>query len=162
MFNYDQFGSAFFDMRLHKLRVLITEQCDALFLQRGIRASSICISVMLFLREQRHASIAKIADSLAYSHQLIAYRLKQLENLGLVVKFADTEDRRKSLIKLSPEGEREADEIKALIPKISEIYDEIFAQIGFDLSQAIDEVRGELAMKSMSERLGEPFDTEVA
>lgn len=153
MFEYQHYGSAFFDMRLHKLRVLITEQMDRALLERDISPPSSAISVMLYLADIPHASIARIADALGYSHQLIAHRLKQLEKLGLIVRFVDASDRRKSLIELTPKGRVEAEKINALMPDIAKAFDDIFERLGTNLSNRIDDVRSELITLPLHDRL---------
>ena len=153
MFDYRNFGSAFVDMRLHRLRVLITEQSDELFAEKGLKAPSACVSVLLFLKDQKQASIVQISDSLGYSHQLIAHRLKLLDNLGLTAKFADLKDRRRALIKLTADGLNEADQIERLLPDIAHVLDELSAAFAINLSEVLDSIRGELVMTSLSDRV---------
>ena len=159
MFDFDQFGSAFVDMRLHRLRVLITEQSDALFAESGLKAPSSCVSVLLFLKAHKQASIVQISDRLGYSHQLIAHRLKLLDNLGLTAKFADMKDRRRALIKLTAAGLNEASKIERLLPEIAKVFDELSAEFSVNLSEVLDSIRGELVMNSLSDRVLGTEDT---
>ena len=152
-FDYDRFGSAFVDMRLHRLRVLITEQSDELFRERGIEASSAAASVLLLLLERQHASITQIADALGYSHQLINHRLKQLESLGQITRITDTRDRRKWLVKLTAKGRTEAQKVAETLPLIASAFDALFERAGVNLSSALEEARAELAATPLTTRL---------
>jgi len=152
-FDYDRFGAAFVDMRLHRLRVLITEQSDELFRERGIEASSAAASVLLLLLERKHASITQIAEALGYSHQLINHRLKQLEALGLLARIVDARDRRKWLVKLTAKGRAEANRVAGILPLIASAFDALFARAGIDLSAALEDARADLVSTSLSARV---------
>jgi DNA-binding MarR family transcriptional regulator len=153
MFDYDEYGNAFVDMRLHRLRVLITEQCDDLFLERGISAPSAAVSVLLFLSQKGHANITQIANALSYSHQLINHRLGQLEKAGFIQRFADVRDKRRWLIKLTAIGRKEARKIDQALPEIAHAFDDLFEKLGVDLSRTLNEIHKSLSRETLSERL---------
>lgn len=152
MFNYDEYGNVFIDMRLHRLRVLITEQCDDFFMGRGISTSSANVSVMLFLKERGQASIAQIAESLGYSHQLINHRLRQLEKQGYLGRHTDARDSRKWLIRLTPAGLEEATLIQNVLPEMGSVFDRLFEDIDPAFCETVDKFIQALSAQTVSQR----------
>ncbi len=137
MFDYDRFGAAFLDMRLHRLRCLITTQTDALVAERGIRVPSPCFSVVVFLQDHPDATLTLLSNELGYSPQLIAQRVAQLETARLLKRKPDTRDRRRMLVSLTASGRRQARKVAQLMPMIATAYEELFRTMQCDLNQAV-------------------------
>lgn len=152
MFDFNTHKNAFVDSRLHKLRVLITEQSDELFLQVGIQVSSSCISILLYLLKESQRNIAQIANALGYSHQLIAHRLKSLEKNDFVKRSVDCRDRRKLLISLTADGEEEAKKISEILPVISTVFENIFRDLDLNFVEELANLQAQLQEKSLGER----------
>ena len=153
MFDYDRYGNAFVDRRLHKLRVLITEQSDEVFVERGITAPSACVSVILFLQDKGNGSIAQIAEALGYSHQLINHRLQQLEKAGFTTRFADPRDKRKWRIKLTTRGLREAERVEEALPLIARAFDDLFSDLDVDLTLKLKDLHSALSKQPIGNRI---------
>ncbi len=153
MFNYVQYGNAFLDMRLHQLRVLLTEQTDDIFEKNGIAVASSSVSVVLFLFENSSGSAAKLASSLGYSHQLISHRITQLEAASLVERFPDDQDRRKSVIKLTPLGKKEAKKIKKILPAVAYAIDSALGSSNLNLSAKLADLHQTFVQTSIGERI---------
>lgn len=157
-FRYERHGSVFLARRLHKLRELITDQSDEVFIHEGITAPSHCVSVLLYLNQTRNCSISKIADKLGYSHQLINYRLTQLTDLGFVERIQDDRDRRRRLMSLTKKGRSEVHKIETALPKIAATFDHLFEDIGVELNEALS-----LAFQQLKDRpLVDRIQSEVA
>jgi len=160
-FDYDQYGSAFVDMRLHKLRSLVTAQFDMLFEEHDIEIPSACVSVILFLAQGRRVSISQIAESTGYSHQLISQRLSQLEALSLAKRVDNTRDRRKWLIALTKKGRAEAARVESFLSVARRVVDDLFLEIGVDLDLALIAATDALILESVSARANRLGDESV-
>lgn len=152
-FEYDKYGSAFLDMRLHKLRIQITDQMDFAFETHGIDIPSTCISLVLYLLERPTASIAQLAEGTNYSHQLINQRLTQLEALSFSKRVPDTRDRRRMLITLTPVGIKQARKLENFLTITSDVFDDIFEEIGIDLQAAVTAARAAISTRSILNRI---------
>ena len=152
-FDYDQYGSAFIDMRLHRLRVLITAQLDEFFAEAGVAIPSPCVSVVLFLAQRRKASISSIAETLGYSHQLITQRLLQLEELKCIHRLEDPRDRRKRLIALTAKGRRQATLLQETLPRAAEAFDALFDDLKINLPAAVKDIEKALKNDPLTDRL---------
>lgn len=151
-FDFDKYGSAFLAMRLHRLRLVITAQSDVLLEQLDIRVPSSCVSVVLFLKERKAASISQIAAGTDYSHQLISQRLAQLEKLKLINRDSNELDGRKLLIRLTKKGENQAVQLEKMIEVSAEIMNGIYSEIDCDLDEVLDNATSLLKNKPMAER----------
>ena len=136
-FEYERYGSAFLDMRLHRLRSTITEQLDVLFLQNDIGIPSTCISTILFLDQVKCANISQIAKATGYSHQLINQRLAQLESLSLVNRLEDVLDRRKLSLALTNKGKKEAKKVDVLLEQAGRLINDLYEEIEINLDRVL-------------------------
>lgn len=147
--------SAFLAMHLHHLRKLITRQSDRLFADQGIRAPSSCVSVLMTLDDAGPGSIAYLADSLGYSHQLISQRLSKLEDLGFIEKRPDPADQRKSVVGLTDAGKEQAALINEVLPMAAAAFDQVFDALGVDLCDAATRAHALLTANPLTDRVGE-------
>lgn len=140
-------NNAFLAMYLHRLRRLVSTQCDVLFDQHGIRAPSHATSVFLYLLERKRANITELADTLNYSHQLMNQRLVFLEERGLVERLPDPRDGRKVLFRLTRSGATEARRTAKVIPIAAEAIEDLFNEMGVNLRE-----KAELACQLLEEK----------
>jgi len=152
-FDFDAYGSAFFTMRLHRLRVLLTEQCDIAFLKQGVVSPSPCTSVVLFLAERGGASIAQISRATGYSHQLVNQRLALLEELGLSQRLADPHDKRKCTMELTRRGKADAKKLIAALESLARAFDELFDDLGVDVGAVLDKAHAQLSADPLQDRM---------
>jgi DNA-binding MarR family transcriptional regulator len=152
-FDYDDYGTAFIARDLHKLRELITQQCDDVFRDENITAPSPAVSTLLYLADVKSCSIARLADDLDYSHQLVNQRLLQLSEMGFVERRADPRDRRRCLIRLTRKGKSEVQKMQEVLPKVSAVFDDIFSGMGVDLQSILREATRLLDAKPIQEQL---------
>ena len=152
-FDYDRYGNAFLAMRLHRLRSKVTEQCDVMFAENGLRIPTACVSVMLFLAETNRTSIATIAKETGYSHQLVTQRLAQLEALKMVERFENVADRRKWNIRLTRRGHTEAAKILEFLDHATAAFSNLFDELGADLDHLLTEADRLLDVRPLGERI---------
>ena len=143
---------AFLAMYLHRLRRLVSAQCDVLFDQHGIRAPSQGTSVFLYLSERKRASITELATALDYSHQLMNQRLALLEELGYVERQSDPADGRKVLFRLTRSGSVEARRIARVIPIAAAALNDLFEELGVNLREQVENAGRLLEQRTVLQR----------
>ena len=60
--------------------------------------------IIALLRQDARTSISQIAREISLSRSAVGERIRQLEQDGLVLREADPADRRKTLVRITPEG----------------------------------------------------------
>lgn len=136
-FDFDAYGSAFLATRLHKLRVLISDQCEDLFADHNIIIPSSCVSISLVLGQIGPTSITKIASATTYSHQLVSQHLVKMENLDLIERQSDPRDNRRLLISLTPKGKEEVQKLDEALRKLAKLFDNLFVELDCDLKNTL-------------------------
>ena len=157
-FQYETHGNVFLARRLHKLRELITDQSDEVFIIEGITAPSHTVSVLLYLGQVKDSSISKVADRLGYSHQLINHRLLQLMEMGFIERLQVPRDRRRCLVSLTQKGKSEVHKVESALPKISGAFDQLFKELGVDLGETLYEALQFLTSRPIADRILDGFD----
>lgn len=117
-FDFDSYGMGFLARHLHRLRVIISEQSDEVFVEMGVSVPSHCASLMLFLDECGGAPVMKTAEALGYSHQLVNQRIGILEKHECAAKYIDPDDRRRSLVRLTAAGRKQTRLVRKAMPLI--------------------------------------------
>ncbi|MBA3677233.1 MAG: MarR family transcriptional regulator [Sphingosinicella sp.] len=112
-------------------------------------------SILLYLMDGGPASLAEIARSDGQSHQLVASRLKPLEELGLIERQVDPKDARRRPYQLSRSGRTEAQAIRGAIGAHARAMEALFAETGVDLVKALDEALEALRLRPLAERIAE-------
>jgi DNA-binding MarR family transcriptional regulator len=154
-FDYDKYGDAFLAMHLHRLRVLITAQCDKLNEGRGIVTPSACTSTLMFLGEHESASLSELAEELGYSHQLTNQRVVLLTRLKLVRRVTDARDRRKVRVTLTALGAEEVEKIHGVVRDSAVVFSKLFDEIGFNVRDALIRAEQLLGERSIAARAQE-------
>jgi DNA-binding MarR family transcriptional regulator len=110
-------------------------------------------SILLYLLDQRTATLTEMARTDGQSHQLLASRLKPLENLGLIERSVDPNDARRRPYRLTPAGRAEAAAIRADIGAHARAMDELFAETGVNLVEVLDDALEALRVRPLRERV---------
>jgi DNA-binding MarR family transcriptional regulator len=151
-FDFDEYGAAFFDAHLHRLRVLISAQSDEIFAAHDIDVPSMSASMVLFLEKSSGESVGVIADALKYSHQLINKRIANLERIGCLRRRQDKADKRRSIVALTKRGKAEAKKIRKALRVIDLGIKDTFAEANLELQQSVHDMQQRLLTRPLSVR----------
>jgi len=86
----------------------------------GTGLSAFHFAVLALLEEDPRETQAMIADALGYDRSHIVRLLDELEERELVVRKRDLEDRRRHLVKMTPEGKKMLAKLRAIMVKLED------------------------------------------
>jgi len=129
----------------------IEEQTRPLFDDMGITVPVRSCSLLAALEAAGEATAAELARALGQSHQLVIQKCPALLRLGVITQHADPADARRKIFRLTAEGRRQQDRIEAYSVRISEVYRDLFDEVG-DVHSAILRALNALADKPLAER----------
>ena len=129
----------------------IEEQTRPLFDDMGITVPVRSCSLLTALEAAGEATAAELARTLGQSHQLVIQKCPALLRLGIITQHVDPADARRKIFRLTPEGRRQQDRIEAYSVRISEVYRDLFDEVG-DVHGAILRALNALADKPLAER----------
>lgn len=129
----------------------IEEQTRPLFDDMGITVPVRSCSLLAALEAAGEATAAELARALGQSHQLVIQKCPALLRLGVITQHADPADARRKIFRLTAEGRRQQDRIEAYSVRISEVYRDLFDEVG-DVHSAILKALNALAGKPLAER----------
>lgn len=86
----------------------------------GTGLSPFHYAVLALLEEDPRETQAAIADALGYDRSHIVRLLDELEERDLVVRRRDPEDRRRHVVKMTPEGKKMLAKLRAIMRTIEE------------------------------------------
>jgi DNA-binding MarR family transcriptional regulator len=86
----------------------------------GTGLNAFHFAVMALLEEDPRETQAVIADALGYDRSHIVRLLDELEERELVVRKRDPEDRRRHVVKLTPDGRKALVKLRAIIGKLED------------------------------------------
>jgi MarR family transcriptional regulator, organic hydroperoxide resistance regulator len=119
----------------------------------GIKAPLKAHSALLFLLRHGPASLSEIARIDGQSHQLLASRFEPLEKMGLVERFADPNDARRSPYRLTRVGREEAKRVEAAVSVKAEAMRRLFAEMDQDLIDVLEDALERLRAKPLGQRI---------
>jgi DNA-binding MarR family transcriptional regulator len=86
----------------------------------GTGLNAFHFAVMALLEEDPRETQAAIADALGYDRSHIVRLLDELEERDLVVRKRDPEDRRRHVVKLTPEGRKMLTKLRAIVDRLEQ------------------------------------------
>jgi MarR family transcriptional regulator, lower aerobic nicotinate degradation pathway regulator len=86
----------------------------------GTGLSPFHYAVLALLEEDARETQAAIADALGYDRSHIVRLLDELEERNLVMRKRDPEDRRRHVVKMTPEGKKMLAKLRAIMREIEE------------------------------------------
>ena len=101
---------------LKRLGFAAKDRSHAAFEGSGL--SAFHFAVLALLDEDPRETQAQIADALGYDRSLIVRLLDELEERGLVIRKRDPDDRRRHVVKLTPEGHSTLVELRAIVQRL--------------------------------------------
>jgi DNA-binding MarR family transcriptional regulator len=142
-------GLPFFAHLLRRLADRMIAEAGEFYVQQGISAPARTASTLLLLSEQGPQSVTELSTKLRQSHPLVISWIRQLTDLGLVVRTGDRRDRRRTVVSLSAPGADEAARMAAALDHLAAAYRRLLTDAGMDVFDdlwRLDEItaRGEL------------------
>jgi DNA-binding MarR family transcriptional regulator len=154
--NYlDELRPAFVAHLADRLNNMIWAETQIYADRVGIKAPLKTHSAILFLLRQGPASLSEIARTDGQSHQLLTSRIDPLERLGLVERFVDPRDARRSPYRLTKAGLNEAKRIEAAIAVKAQAMRNLFKEMDMDLIAILEDAIERLRIKPLGQRLVE-------
>ncbi|HEY3764502.1 MAG TPA: MarR family transcriptional regulator, partial [Gaiellales bacterium] len=86
----------------------------------GSGLSAFHYAILALLAEDPRETQAQVADALGYDRSLIVRLLDELEERGLVIRKRDPDDRRRHVVKLTPEGRSTLLELRAIVQRLED------------------------------------------
>jgi DNA-binding MarR family transcriptional regulator len=154
--NYlDELRPAFVAHLADRLNQMIWTETQIYADRVGIRAPLKTHSAILFLLRQGPASLSEIARTDGQSHQLLASRMDPLERMGLIERFEDPKDARRSPYRLTKAGREEAKRVESALAVKAEAMRRLFAEMDQDLIAVLEAAIEHLRVKPLGQRLQE-------
>jgi DNA-binding MarR family transcriptional regulator len=151
----DELRPAFVAHLADRLNQMIWTETQIYADRVGIRAPLKTHSAILFLLRQGPASLSEIARTDGQSHQLLASRMDPLERMGLIERFEDPKDARRSPYRLTKAGREEAKRVEAALAVKAEAMRRLFAEMDQDLITVLEAAIEHLRVKPLGQRLQE-------
>ncbi|BDX00477.1 MarR family winged helix-turn-helix transcriptional regulator [Maricaulis maris] len=143
-----QFGAILF-----RASELVGQQGQDAFEQLGIPLDARKISIVLALHRHGPLSSSELADRIGHSRQLIEARLKPVVADGFLVSRIDPQDSRKRVYDFADSAKPVVADVLATMADFEIVYDEIWAELGVDLEQALKAFETALKARTLTQRL---------
>ena len=103
---------------LKRLGMLAKEQAMDAYEETGL--SPYHFAVLIALDESSHKTQGAIADALGYDRGQLVGMLDELEEQGFVERRRDPDDRRRHIVKLTPDGKRALGRLRTLSRRVED------------------------------------------
>ncbi len=144
---------AFLGNLLIRLLEVIEAQGDELYRDAGLSFPPRASSTILLISERDGVTTADIARELQQPHQLATQRVETLIKSGLLRRKSDPADARRRRLLLTKNGKREVAVLRATLHDAKKMYEDLFQEIGANLSENAQFAMSALEEKSIIERI---------
>lgn len=152
---FEKTGRMAIGSRLRMLTDLITADAAQIYNMYGVDIRPKWFPLFFVLAEGKAKTITGIAREIGHSHPSVSKIVKEMGAKGLITENPDNEDKRRTLIALSPKGKGMAEEMTIQCSDVSAAIEGIFRETRHDLWKAIGEWEELLAEKSLLQRVKE-------
>ncbi|MCP4977574.1 MAG: hypothetical protein GY931_15585 [Maribacter sp.] len=146
-------GLSFLGLHLYQLFSLINDQGNQMMESEELNIPSRTASTLMLLKTEGALSVTDLAGLLNMSHQLIAHRIKPLKKKKYIYEISDSDDGRKTLFKLTVEGEKAVTRLEKVMTLAEIAYIDLFAEINTDLFESVKKAKMALIRKPMIYRI---------
>lgn len=142
-----------FGLKAKRLAETIGQQGRDAYDALGIKVNAKMNSMVLALMELDAATSTELAKRTGLSRQLVESRIRQLEGAGHVTSDVDPNDARRRLYRLSAAHAPTFKAVHDVMTDFEDVYEELWEEIGVDVSDAISRMEQALARSTLTERL---------
>lgn len=142
-----------FGLKAKRLADLIGQQGCDVFDHIGLKVDAKLNSMIMSLTEMGPSTSSEIAKRIGLSRQLVEVRIRRLERDGRVTSEVDPQDARRRLYQLSEAHQKTFDAVNTVMADFEDVYEDLWEEIGVDLSDGISRLERALAKTSLTERL---------
>lgn len=146
-----------FGLQMRRTTDLIGEQGREAFYLTGIELDAKLVSIVIALHENPGQSSTELAAYTGLSRQLVEFRLKALEKSDYVVSAVDLGDARKRQFSIANERRTEVESAVETMRHFEKVYDNLWREIGIDMSEAMLKLESALRAKPLLSRLCSAF-----
>ncbi len=156
---FESLDSAFLAHFSRRLSDLIIDQGTKLLESHGITTPTAAVSTIYFLKEKEkekeNVTVADLAKALDVTHQMATQRANTLESVGLILRQPNPQDKRAKTLHLTELGSAEANKLRPITRKVTQVFDQLNKQIECELMSKIRQAELALIDKPLAERLKE-------
>ncbi|RDY59913.1 MarR family winged helix-turn-helix transcriptional regulator [Flagellimonas nanhaiensis] len=149
----DGLGLSFLGLQLYQLLSIINEQGNQMIGGEELNIPSRTASTLMLLKTKGALSVTELGSLLNMSHQLIAHRIKPLKSEKYIHEISDSRDGRRTLYKLTKEGEKVVARLEKVMASAEIAYKDLFDEIGVDLFESLIKAKKALIRKPMIYRI---------
>ena len=151
-YNSVEIKTAYVGKRAKDFNYLITAQAENVYRRCGIIFPVVASSTVAYLYRNGPAALADIAKALEHPHQTIAQHTESLTKARLAIKKPDPNDGRRSNFHLTAKGRDQAARLEMLSEEAANVFQELFDEIGLDLSDALEKAHKALKERPLEKR----------
>jgi len=147
-----QLGEIALGSRFKRLSDRFMNEVSNIYKDQKIDFEPKWFALTYYLNENESASILELADSLKFSHPAIIQLINQMGKKKFVETFKDNTDKRKTMVRLTPNGKTLFNSLQPLLSDIEDSVKEIISSTGYDVLHVIESIEKALVEKDLHAR----------
>jgi len=151
----EELGTLALGTRIKNLGELLMKDMARIYKEQGIDFEPRWFTFFQLILQKEEVSVTAIAHDLKQTHPAVVQVINMLEKKGLIITTKDKGDRRKRLVRLSPEGKKLADELEPVWLKVKDAAMELMMESEPGLLTNISSLEKALQNQGMYERIYE-------